>query len=101
MMNKLLEGKEKEDPDGELEISEWLHKQHPEVEPKLRRAYGAPRACLIHTGSEDDRPGCCHTEADVWLLGWGVMAFPKAMISMLNREIIERGEWFFWVTASG
>jgi hypothetical protein len=62
----------------------------------LRARYGAPElAGLIYTGSEDERPGRCHTPPGVWLLGIGLLVFP-ADVPPAFREV---ARWHTWVEA--
>jgi hypothetical protein len=50
--------------------------------PKIVAAFKAhginvPEGCnLYHTGSDTDRPAACETEADDFVLGWGMIISP-------------------------
>lgn len=55
---------------------------HEEWVPKIVAAFKAhginvPEEChLFHTGSDTDRPAACETEADDFVLGWGMITSP-------------------------
>lgn len=62
------------------------------------RTLGAPPdASLFYTGSDDDRPGRCATDSDVWILGFGLLEFPERQIT--NTEFLKKADWHTWVTA--
>ena len=79
----------------------WLEENRPEFLPGLRQKYhGTAATELFSTGSDDDRPGRCQIEADVWLYGVGYLAFGKSQIEpILTPQFREMAEWFSWVSA--
>ena len=65
----------------------------------LRDRYGASDKARLHwTGDEDDRPGRCNIEADVFVLGYGLLALPETPVP---PDFIPLAEWFTWVEAAG
>lgn len=103
-INKLLKehGEEAEasaeDPSDPWSLLQVILPQHAaDLEQKLRDKYGAPEeACLVYTGPEDDRPGECNVDADVWILGIGYPNFP---IRWPQRKKFKNARWHSWVEA--
>jgi len=53
-------------------------------------------ACIIHTGSDDDRPCRCETWADQWGIGFGILMNPWEWPE-LHESFKEAGEFHTWV----
>lgn len=55
-----------------------------------------PGACLIFTGTEDDRPARCATPAEEWVLGWGMFKMPWEYPEM-DASFREHADFHDWV----
>ncbi len=65
---------------------------------RLRKKYKAPAdAGVVYTGKPDDRVGRCRTEPAHWIVGFGVLAFPRPV----PPTFAKRAEWHFWVEGDG
>ena len=89
-----------EDPDNDDNHPEYIlvlvRAMHPELWHAVREEASAPDdADLFYTDSEDDRPGRCDTEAEIWLLGYGLAAFPRDVPDAFRAK----ADWHTWVTA--
>lgn len=64
----------------------------------LQKKYQAPEnSVLMHTGYDDDRPGRCQTDAEEFILGFGVYDFPDIEIQM-SDHYRSQAEWHSWVS---
>ena len=73
-------------------------KKDRELRGRLARKHGAPPDARLHyTGSDDDRPGRCDADANLWLLGHGMPAFP--LPADLPPAWKEKADWHTWVEA--
>jgi hypothetical protein len=101
-------------PDGDPgEWTDELRKQLQTLRNEAGRALKlSPRHTamldLHYTGSEDDRPGRCRTEAEIWLLGLGLLQLPlnysvpplhKYGPALIQRMIKLKAGWHTWVSA--
>lgn len=66
--------------------------QKGEVEALVAWLGAPPDAQLFWTGDEDDRPGRCETEANSWLVGYGLLSFPRDVPKAKWKP-----EWHTWV----
>jgi hypothetical protein len=100
---QLEEIAKREDKDGDREFNE------PDAVPEVTAQLGPliqafaeagvivpTGASLIWTGSEDERPARCETEAEAFVLGFGLMTRPDQYPPM-PKEFLERSEWHTWV----
>ena len=53
-------------------------------------------ADLMWTGSEDDRPSRCDTQAEQWVLGFGLFTRPDQFPAM-DATFLDASEWHTWV----
>jgi hypothetical protein len=86
------------------EVATRMLDDNPGFLARLREKYGSgPRAVLIYTGDEDERPGRCSTAADDWILGVGLYgvidpdATPPA--KELPLAFVRISDWHTWVEA--
>ena len=68
---------------------------------RIQTEYRAGKHAYLHyTGSGEDRPGRCNADPDIWLVGYGMCAFPDVV------EYIPKGffklapQWYAWVVGS-
>lgn len=62
----------------------------------LIKKYKAPPGAFPYwTGSEDDRPGRCNTESEVYVLGFSLYSFPQKM----PAAGWDCPHWHAWVSA--
>ncbi len=70
---------------------------HPDLALELKEQYRAPQDCrLFWTGDEDDRPGRCQTETEIWIYGLGLPAMP--VDEKISTRFRDEAEWHTWVT---
>lgn len=92
-----LEDESLEDADHESLVKAEIARKLPGFVDKLRNKYRADVFAGLHySGDEDSRVGCCHTAPGLWILGYGVMAFPRSV----PKEFQARATWLFWVEGS-
>lgn len=53
-------------------------------------------ARLLWTGSDDDRPASCDTDAEQWILGFGLFTRPDKYPPM-SQSFIKASRWHTWV----
>ena len=53
-------------------------------------------ASIMWTGSEDDRPSRCDTQAEQWVLGFGLFTRPDQFPAM-DATFLDASEWHTWV----
>ncbi len=66
-----------------------------------RKAVGAPDdTSFLYTGDEDDRPGCCNIDADIWVCGYS----PSYLIELVKKRFAagkrKHVDLYSWVEAS-
>lgn len=91
------EEEEDEDPKSVEEIVlASLQVKHPNFLDQLRKKYKADeRANLHYTGNADEHYNGSATDADLWILGYGCMAFPNVQVP---DKFQRKATWHFWVT---
>jgi hypothetical protein len=68
-----------------------------DLKRELAKKYGKCRhATLFRSSPEDDRPGRCDTEADLWI--WGVNIFGVVEAAETGK-LPKDWHWYTWVTA--
>lgn len=92
-------GETNEDPDGEPNDFERVADFGDQFVKALLETYGItvpPDACMLWTGSEDDRPARCATPSGEWVLGWGLLTKPWDY-PVMDASFRERAALHDWV----
>jgi hypothetical protein len=69
---------------------------NPDLLLELREQYQAPGAELFYTGSEDERPGRCACDPEIWLFGYGLFSLATAKVP---PAFVAVAEYYSWVEA--
>jgi hypothetical protein len=96
LQQKLVDAEEIGFPDAEDMRDNMSSLLSPELLTLLRRKYQAPTADLHYTGSEDEHMSGSATGAETFILGYGCLAFPGAIVP---KNFQEHAQWHFWVTS--
>jgi len=78
------------------------HDWYPELYARLVEAFALNRlvvpdaACLLYTGTEDDRPARCETPAGEWVLGFGLLQDPD-QYPVMDESFKKEARWHTWV----
>jgi hypothetical protein len=78
--------------------AEQVFQQHPDLAHELKEQYQAPDGCrMIWTGDDDNRPGECAADPEVWVYGVGLFAMP--IKETISARFQDEAEWHTWVTS--
>jgi hypothetical protein len=71
-----------------------INRGNPGILEQVKEKVGAPPyAHFYWTGSEDERPGRCDTDAGLWVVGFSLFCFPS------NVERWDGADWHSWVSS--